>query len=101
MLKKCSQVNSVCFSRWKQLQSIYLEIEGGDVDILARLPQQVLIVGNNHILIAGQVTVHLQHLRTMLYRTDHSKKDNVCLTASVHNTLEKKQLKTLYDKRLH
>lgn len=47
--------------------STHLQIERGHGDIVAGLPQQVLIVWHDHVSVVRQVTVQLQHLRTVLH----------------------------------
>lgn len=40
----------------------HLQPERGEANVVAGLPQQVLIVGHHHVAVQRQVTVQLQHL---------------------------------------
>lgn len=69
-----SQYGLVTFAPVQQDLASYLQIERGDCDIMASLPQQILIMWYYHIAIMCQMTVHLQHLSALLRRTDNREK---------------------------
>lgn len=45
----------------------HLQIERGHDDVVAGLPQQVLVMWHHHVTVVRQVTVQLQHLRAVLH----------------------------------
>lgn len=49
--------------------SSHLKSERGHVDVVTRLPQQILIMGHHHVPVFGQVNVELQHLGALLHGT--------------------------------
>lgn len=69
-----SQYGLVTFAPVQQDPASYLQIERGDCDIMASLPQQILIMWYHHKAIMCQMTIHLQHLSALLRRTDNREK---------------------------